>query len=62
MPQRISVMTVRLMGEQLLESETVPEWDAKNRSARDFFQARLSEAVDAINSQLDEGYYVKLED
>lgn len=59
---RIRVYTIRLMGPELKEGESVPDFDQRNVDQIGRLTPMLDTMVQEINEALDTGYFVKIED
>lgn len=62
MTTRIGVMTVRLMGPPIGESETPEQFDVRNQDTVDRWTAVLNEAVSEVSDVLPEGFYCKVDE
>jgi hypothetical protein len=58
--ERIVTKTIRIMGEGLKENENPGDFDRRNMAME--ADISWSQVEDAVNDQLPDGYYAKLED
>lgn len=62
MATRVGVYTLRIMGPDIGEDESHKEFDRRNQKVISEIGAAISDAESALNWQLPDGYYAKIED
>lgn len=61
MATRLAVHTIRVMGPDHPEDDSVREWDEQNRAVLDQLNTELNEVEAQLSTNLPEGFYVKIE-